>query len=79
VTNLPLCLKGKEGFSSIDHNLEQTTSKNEAPLVNYVSRRSAITLVHCDIYLNWIEYYYTNVPLLQDRVKQLDSQNSLLK
>jgi hypothetical protein len=61
VTNLPPCLKGKEGFLGIGHNLEQTTGKNEAPLVDCVPRRSTITPVHCDSCLDWIERYYTDV------------------
>ena len=65
VTNLPPCLKGKEGFLGIGHNLEQTIGKIEAPLVDYVPRQFAITLVHCDSCLDWIECYYIDVPLLQ--------------
>jgi hypothetical protein len=79
VTNLPPCLKGKEGFLGIGHNLEQTTGKNEAPLVDCDPRRSTITPVHCDSCLDWIERYYTDVPLLQARVKRLAAQNALLK
>jgi hypothetical protein len=79
MTNLPPCLKGKEGFSGIGHDLEQTTGKNEAPLVDCVPRRSVISPVHCDSCLDWIEHYYTDVPLLQARIKILAAQNALLK
>jgi hypothetical protein len=79
VTNLPPCLKGKEVFSGIGHNLEQTTCKNEAPLVDCDPLRSSITTVHYDSCLDWIECYYTNVPLLQAPVKCLATQNALLE
>jgi DNA-directed RNA polymerase subunit N (RpoN/RPB10) len=69
MTNLPPCIKGKEGFLGIGHELEETIGKNEVPLVDHVSRRSAISPVHCDSCLNWIERYYTDVPFLQARVK----------
>jgi hypothetical protein len=52
VTNFPPCLKGKEGFSGIEHDLEQTIGKNEAPLVYCVPRRSTISPVHYDSYLD---------------------------
>jgi hypothetical protein len=79
VTNLYPCLKGKKGFSGIDHDLEQTTGKVEAPLVDCVLRRSAISPVPCDSCLCWVEHYYTDVPLLQARIKTLTTQNDLLK
>ena len=71
VTNLPPCLKGKEGFSGIGHDLEQATSKIEAPLVECVPHRHVISSIHCDSCLDWVERYYTNVPLLQSRIKTL--------
>jgi hypothetical protein len=64
VTNLPPCLKGKEGFSGIGQDLEQTTSNIEAPLVDCVPRRYSISPVHCDGCLDWVKRYYTDVPLL---------------
>jgi hypothetical protein len=79
VTNLPPCLKGKEGFSGIRQDLKKTTGKTEAPLVDCVPRRSSISPVHCDGCLDWVERYYTDVPLLQARIKTLTAQNDLLK
>jgi hypothetical protein len=79
VTNLPPCLKGKKGFSGIDHGLELTTGKVEAPLVDCVLRRSSISPVPYDSCLFWVEHYYTDVPLLQARIKTLTTQNDLLK
>jgi hypothetical protein len=79
VTNLPPCLKGKESFSGIDHDLEQTIGKNEAPVVDCVPRRAAITPMHCDSCLGWIERYYRDIPLLQAQVKRLATENALLE
>jgi hypothetical protein len=77
--NLPLCLRGKEGFSGISHDLEQATGKNEVPIVDCIPRQSTIAPVHCDNCLDWIERYYRDIPLLQAQVKCLATQNSLLE
>jgi hypothetical protein len=79
LTNLPPYIKGKEGFLGIRHDLKQITGKNEATLVDCVPRRSVISPVHYDSCLDWIERYYTDVPLLQARIKHLAAQNALLK
>ena len=71
VTILRPCLKVKEGFSGIRQDLKKTTDKTEAPLVDCVPRRSTISPVHCDGCLDWVERYYTDVPLLQARIKTL--------
>jgi len=79
VTNLPPCLKGNEGFSSIGNDLKQTEGRIEAPLVNCAMRWSIIPPLHFDSYLDWVERYYTDVPLLQAWIKTLTTQNDLLK
>jgi hypothetical protein len=79
VTNLPPCLKVKEGFLGIGQDLEKITGKTKTPLVDCVPRRSAISPVHCDGCLDWVEHYYTDVRLLYARIKTLTSQNDLLK
>ena len=79
VTKLPPCLKGKEGFAVISHDLEQATSKNEVPIVDCIPRRFVITPVHCDNCLDWIELYYRNIFLLQAQVKRLATRNALLQ
>jgi hypothetical protein len=79
VSKLPPCLKGKESFSGIGHDLEQNIGKNEAPVVDCVPHWSSITLVHCDNWLDWIERYYRDILLLQAQVKCFDVQNALLE
>jgi hypothetical protein len=79
VSKLPPCLKGKEGFASIIHDLKQATGKHEIPVVDYIPYRFAIVPVHCDNCLDWIERYYIDIMFLQAQVKRLDSRNSLLE
>jgi hypothetical protein len=79
VSNFPPCLKGKEGFSGISHNLKQTTDKTNAPMVDCVLHRPTTSPVHCDGCFEWIEWYYIDIPLLQARIKTLTAQNGLLK
>jgi hypothetical protein len=79
MSRLPPCLKGKEGFVGISHDLNQATGKHKIPVVDYIPHRSAIAPVHCDSFLDWIEHYYRDIPLLQDQVKCLAAQNSLLE
>jgi hypothetical protein len=79
VSKLPPCLKGKEGFAGISHDLKQATGKNEIPVVDYIPHWSSIAPVHCDSFLDWIEWYYRDIPLLQDQVKCLDARHSLLE
>jgi hypothetical protein len=64
-TNFPPCLKGTEGFSGIRKDPKKTTDKTNAPLVDFVLHRPAISPVHCDDCFLWVEHYYTDIPILQ--------------
>jgi hypothetical protein len=79
VSRLPPCLKGQEYFVGISHDLKQATKKHEILVVEYIPHRSAITPVHCDSFLDWIELYYRDIPLLQAQVKCLAARNYLLE
>jgi hypothetical protein len=79
VTNFPPCLKGKEGFSGIMHDQKKTTGKTDTSLFDYALHRHSISLVQCDVCFHWVERYYTNIPLLQSRIKTLAAQNDLLR
>jgi hypothetical protein len=63
-TRLPPFLKGQEGFAGIVHDLKQATGMNEAPIVEYTQHQPAMTLVHSDNCLNWVECYYRDIPYL---------------
>ena len=79
MANFPPCLKGKEGFSGIRQDMKKTTGKTDAPLVDYALHRSVISPVQCDGCFHWVERYYTDIPLLQARIKTLNPQNDLLR
>jgi hypothetical protein len=64
VSKLPPCLRGREEFAGISHDLEHATGKNEVPMVDCIPRQSTIPPVHCDSCLDWIEHYYRDIPLL---------------
>jgi len=73
MTNFPPCLQGKEGFSSIKHDLKQTTYNIDAPVVDYVLHQSTTSPVHCDDCYIWVEHYYTDIPILHAQIKTLTS------
>jgi hypothetical protein len=79
VSNFPPCLKGKEGFSGISHNLKKTIDKTNVYVADYLLHRPTTSPVHCDGGFEWIERYYIDVPLLQAKIKTLTAQNGPLK
>jgi hypothetical protein len=79
VSRLPPFLKGQEGFVGISHDLKQATEKHEIPVAEYIPPRPAITPMHCDSCLDWVERYYMDIPLLQAQVKNLVARISLLE
>jgi hypothetical protein len=79
VSKLPPCLEVKEGFAGISHDLKQATMKQEIPVVDYIPHQFSIAPIHCDNCLDWIESYYRDLPLLEDQVKRIVAQNSLLE
>jgi hypothetical protein len=34
--------------------------------------------VHCEVCFHWIEQYYKDIPILQERIKALTNHNELL-
>jgi hypothetical protein len=79
VTNFPPCLKGKEGFSGIRPDQKKIAGKIDTPLFDCALHRPAISPVQCDVCFHWIERYYTDIPVLQARIKSLTAQNDLLR
>ena len=45
---------------------------------NYTIPQQISLTVHCEVYLHWIGQYYTNIPILQERIKSLTTHNELL-
>jgi len=79
VSNFPPCLKVKEGFSDIRHNLKKTIDKTDAPMADYLLHQPTTSLIHYDGCFEWIERYYIDIPLLQDKIKTLTAHNGLMK
>jgi hypothetical protein len=79
VTNFPSCLKGKEGFYGIRHDQRKISSKVDTSMFEFALHRPAIPLVQCDVFFHWIEWYYTDIPILQAQIKTLTAQNKSLR
>jgi hypothetical protein len=75
VTNFPPCLKGKDGFFGIRPDQKKIIDKVDTPMFDRALHRPIISPVQCDVCFYWIERYYTDIPLLQARIKMLTAQN----
>jgi hypothetical protein len=79
VTNLPPCLKGKEGFSGIGLGQGKITGKVDTTMFDCTLHQHIVPPVQCDVCLHWIERYYTDIPILQARIKTLTAQSESLR
>jgi hypothetical protein len=79
VTNFPPCLKGKEGFSGIKHNHRKIEGKVHTSMFDCALRQPAFPPIQCDVCFHWIEWYYTDIPILQARIETLTAQNESLR
>jgi hypothetical protein len=78
VSNLPPCLKGSKGFTGIKFGQGPTTGNVDILTPNYTLPRQIAPSVHCEVCLHWIEWYYSDIPILQARIKALTNHNELL-
>ena len=79
VMNLPLCLKGEEGLSGIRNDQGKIAGKVDTSMFDCTLHWPSIPHVQCDVSFNWIEQYYTDIPILQAQIKTLTSQNESLR
>jgi hypothetical protein len=79
VTNLPPCLKGKEGFSGIGLGQGKITCKVDTTMSDCTLHQHIVPHVQCDVCFHWIERYYTDIPILQARIKTLTAQSESLR
>jgi hypothetical protein len=79
VTNFPSCLKGEEGLSGIRNDQGKIAGKVDTSMFDCMLHRPAIPLVQCDVCFHWIKWYYTDIPILQARIKMLIAQNESLR
>ena len=59
--------------------MKQAIGKHNKHVDEYIPHWSSIAPVHCDTFLDWIEHYYRDIPLLQAQVKPLVAHNALLE
>jgi hypothetical protein len=78
VNNLPPCLKGNPEFSGIRLYDKTTFRVDASPILNAVSANAQSVQPRCNECRSWIDRYYTDVPLLQSRLKSLKYQVDLL-
>jgi hypothetical protein len=79
VNNLPPCIKGNPEFSGIRLCNKPTFHVEDSPTLNVVSANAQSLQPQCDGCRSWIGRYYTDVPLLQSRLKYLKDQVGSLK
>jgi hypothetical protein len=69
VTNLPPCLKGEEGFSSIGLGQGKITGKVDTTMFDCTLHRKVVPPIQCDVCFHWIERYYMTYPFFRLRLK----------
>jgi hypothetical protein len=73
VSNLPLCLKNNPNYPGIKlHNETPGNLNKPSPVISKPEKSSCI---QCNV---WLEHYYTDVPLLQPKIKLLEEKVTVL-
>jgi hypothetical protein len=78
VNNLPPCLKYSKGFIGIKLGQRPTVGSMDVLAHNYTLPQKISPAVHCEVCLHWIGQYYTNIPILQAKIKSLTTLNESL-
>jgi hypothetical protein len=73
VSNLPPCLKNNPNFSGIKIGSETLGNLNEPSPV--MPRPNQPPCTQCN---SWLEHYYTDIPLLQSKIKSLEERVTVL-
>jgi hypothetical protein len=73
VSNLPPCLKNNPSYPGIKLPNETLGDLNKPSTV--ISKPEQTACVQCNV---WLERYYTDVPLLQSKIKSLENQVTVL-
>jgi hypothetical protein len=73
VSNFPPCLKNDPNYPGIKlHNETPVGLNKPSPVLSKTEKTSCI---QCNV---WLEHYYTDVPLLQSKIKSLEDQVTVL-
>jgi hypothetical protein len=78
VNNLPPCLKDNGEFNGIRLGQGHVTGGIDTTSLDCMLHQQIISPVQCEVFLHWIERYYANIPILQDRIRTLTTHNELL-
>jgi hypothetical protein len=78
VNNPPPCLKGSKGFTSIKLGQGLATCSVDFFTPNYTLPQQNSPSMHCEMCFHWIERYYSDILILQARIKALTNHNELL-
>jgi hypothetical protein len=78
VNNLPPCLKDNKEFTGIKIGQRPTVGSSDVLPHNYTLPQPIAPAAHCEVCLHWIGQYYTDIPILQVRIKALVAQNDSL-
>jgi hypothetical protein len=73
VSNLPPCLKNNPSYPGIKLPYETLSDLNKPSTV--ISKHEQTLCNQCNV---WLERYYTDVPLLQSKIKSLENQVTVL-
>jgi hypothetical protein len=79
VNNIPPCLEGKDGFTSIRFCQGHVKGSIDTTRLDCTLHQHIVSLVQCEVFLHWIERYYTDIPILQAQIKTLTTHNELLR
>jgi hypothetical protein len=69
VNNLPPCLKERKEFIGIKIAQRPTVGSSDVLPHNYTLPQLISPAAHCEVCLHWIGQYYTDIPILQERIK----------
>ena len=78
VNNLPPCLKGNKELTGIKLGQRPTVDSGSVLALSHVFPQPIAPTVHCEVCLHWIGQYYREIPVLQENIKALTTQNKSL-
>jgi hypothetical protein len=78
VNNLPPCLRNNKEFIGIKLGQRPTVDSGSVLTHSHVPPQLIVPDVHFEVCLHWIGRYYTDIPILQENIKALMTQNDSL-
>ena len=78
VNNLPPCLKHNKDFPGIKLGQRPTVDSGSVLTHIHALPQPFSPAVNCEVCLHWIGLYYTDIPVLREKIKALTTQNCSL-